>query len=1537
MSKAIALHSQRLPRLALLLLTFISSLTLLRSTAQAQDAGTAIPLVGVPYSASLADHQVLSEKFTDFRLITVDESALKTHPPGQQLTLQLALGQGLTGTAHLLPNDLRAPSYQATVTHKAGTIPVSNGQVFTYKGHLSGPTGGDMRLSLYPGHLSGYMQSEQGVRFLEPARNLLPTLPPNVYLTYTNTSIIPTGESICLGEAVHQKADALVPHSNSNHNHPSSAPQSSFKTGQGPGNDLPPRPLIPGQVTTNCHFLEIAIEEDYEWFLDFGGSVPAANAQALNILNQVEGLYCNDFSMIFQVTFQNIHSIPADPYTSTTLLARLNEFRTIWNTVAPFNTVQRDLAHMFTGTNFGGGPVGYAYVGVVCRTSTGYGITQNYNSGIYGQLVICAHEIGHNFTGAHGDAVSCGSLGSVMCPFVQSNSFYFSPATQSKFSAYIATRTCLKPDISISPAVATLCAGPTATFSVPFDPDWNYQWYLDSVAIGGATTDSYTASIPGTYIVEISDYDTTCTSCTVSLCAQLSSGNMLVTNTNDAGVGSLRQAIINANACPGWDTIRFDIPGTGPHTITPLSALPAATDTVFIDGYSQAGALPATASTSATLMIQLRGTSAGAAPGLEFDEDYCELAGLCITQFNGFGAGSGSALYVNNASFVKVWGNYLGTDLTGTIDQGSQHSGIYANFGSHNLTIGSANPEDFNLISGNDIAGIFLSGIGDTIRAPVIQGNYIGTDLTGSFPIANGDGVFCSWVTGLLLGGGATGEGNVISGNTQNGVNFDNIVYTSGVYGNKIGTDVSGTAPLGNGGIPSATPIYAGIVVNGSDITIGHSLTGWGNVISNNPYGIKLEFNNTRQGTIPAVDNILIWNNKIGTDINGINPMGNHATGVLVNYFGGASHTFFNLVGGAAPGFENIIANNGHLTGSAQAYDQAGVAFVSFGNLQGGTFSLARGNTKVFRNTIRNSAGKGIHIEPNAMQFPEEWKTPILTSVVRDCPTHTTTINGGLVNNSPNRQYRIEFFANFTPDAGGGEGEFFIGATNVTTDGVGNVSFSVPYNATRIPSGSCVSATATSQPTGNTSEFSNNMCVTLDPLVLTPQADQVICAGRNLSLLPNNPADSITWIVPSLGYITTDTLFYTPTVSETVILMAIDTCGRVGFDTINVSLAPIFDPALGNDTLICRGDTLTLDAGTGAVFYEWSDLSFGQTNIVTTSGVYSVLVVDGNFCSSIDSITILSVGPIVDLGIDTVFCPDGLLDAGFDDGLTYLWNTGDTLQYLPVDSAGIYQVTVTDSNGCVAEDTIVIALDTVVVDIGADTVFVSGDSLNAGHPGCTYLWNTGETTQVIYPLAPGNYTVQVICPGGCGNTDDIDLTPGGLPLESILLEGKLTSHHWVELEWICAPDDCVGDYTLSRAGTSLDFSPLEIGTTPATEKQIYLDRQPLIGTNYYQVRLDRQDGSHLLSNLKEIHWEPESIFTVYPVPATDELTLEWFFQQDSHLSIEVVDALGRIIWEGKAVGASGAERINCGAWAAGMYTVRAWVNGHIFVQKAIIR
>ncbi len=111
-----------------------------------------------------------------------------------------------------------------------------------------------------------------------------------------------------------------------------------------------------------------------------------------------------------------------------------------------------------------------------------------------------------------------------------------------------------------------------------------------------------------------------------------------VTNTSDNDSGSFRDAILKANNDAGLDSIVFGIVGVGPHVIRPQSPLPTITDSVLIDGYTQPGALPATAMDPAILQIELDGSHAGSlVAGIIITAEGSTVRGLVINRFSGNG------------------------------------------------------------------------------------------------------------------------------------------------------------------------------------------------------------------------------------------------------------------------------------------------------------------------------------------------------------------------------------------------------------------------------------------------------------------------------------------------------------------------------------------------------------------------------------------------------------------------------------------------------------------------------------------------------------------------------------------------------------------------------------------------------------------------------------------------------------------------------------------------------------------------------------
>src|SRR5215471_1864274 len=228
-----------------------------------------------------------------------------------------------------------------------------------------------------------------------------------------------------------------------------------------------------------------------------------------------------------------------------------------------------------------------------------------------------------------------------------------------------------------------------------------------------------------------------------------------VTKTADTNDGScdadcsLREAIIAANNNPGQDTIAFSI-GSGPQTISPTSALPNINESVIIDGTTQPGF-------AGNPIIEINGTNAGQNVfGLTVGGDHCTLKGLVINRFKG-----GYGIFLSGGGNHTLSGNYIGLDLTGTTALGN-FTGI--GISSPNNVIGGTTAAERNVISGNDSnSGIGIGGPSATNN--VIEGNYIGTDVTGTISIGNSVGIYviqaCSNNT---IGGSMPGSGNLISG-----------------------------------------------------------------------------------------------------------------------------------------------------------------------------------------------------------------------------------------------------------------------------------------------------------------------------------------------------------------------------------------------------------------------------------------------------------------------------------------------------------------------------------------------------------------------------------------------------------------------------------------------------------------------------------------------------------------------------------------------------------------------------------------------------
>jgi alpha-tubulin suppressor-like RCC1 family protein len=384
--------------------------------------------------------------------------------------------------------------------------------------------------------------------------------------------------------------------------------------------------------------------------------------------------------------------------------------------------------------------------------------------------------------------------------------------------------------------------------------------------------------------------------------------SITVTNTNDIGAGSLRNAITLANATPGT-LIRFNIPraslaADGTATIRPATALPSITaDGTVIDGDSQSTLAADTNPSGPEIVLNGSALPAGTfVPGLLINASNCAVRGLTV---NGFAEDAGIRIGTFGSpgkNNNRIESCYIGTNFNAAAAV-PNNNGIVISAGARNNTVGGvASTSTRNIISGNTEFGVLIEESGS--NANVVAGNYIGTNRVGTSALPNVRiGVY---ITGgaqnnLVGSGGGTNPAarNVISSNINYGVLIEG-TGTNGnrVEGNIIGPNAAGTALLLNA---NSKPDVAGVEIAGGarNNVIGGTNASQRNIISGNGvYGVQI-----RQA---LSSNNFVQGNYLGVDISGTQALGNGSTGVTLAAPG-------NFVGGTVAGASNVVSGNGSI------------------------------------------------------------------------------------------------------------------------------------------------------------------------------------------------------------------------------------------------------------------------------------------------------------------------------------------------------------------------------------------------------------------------------------------------------------------------------------------------------------------------------------------------------------------------------------------------------------------------------------------------
>lgn len=613
-----------------------------------------------------------------------------------------------------------------------------------------------------------------------------------------------------------------------------------------------------------------------------------------------------------------------------------------------------------------------------------------------------------------------------------------------------------------------------------------------------------------------------------------SAATFTVTNTANAGPGSLRDAIIQANAVPGNDIIVFNIPGVGPQTINIQSQLPALVDPagVLIDGLTQPGAMmglnpPA----SLGLLININGFGAGPSHGFVIQSPNNAIRGLAIGQF-------------------EQDGIRIETTMIGTTNN-------------------------------------------------VIELNIIGSNHNGVTPLGNGTNQSQPWAGVNIVAANCMGTAfanlvinNVISANYAEGVSMSSCppaadVYANDIVHNYIGTDISGTLPLGN--------IHDGVYMGEGT----HDNLVDDNIICDNGYeGVcMIGFINPPEVFMMTYSNT-VQNNSIGVDAMGM-PLGNLRDGVSCGIYGpqfslgyASNNTIAN----------NVIANNQRngVVGFENAWDPV--------NCDGNWIT---------QNSMYNNALLGIDLDDNGLTLndpgdPDQGANEDLNFPVISSITHcngTVTVSGTVDVPGPTSA-TIELFKAAPDPSGHGEGDIFVGSASANAQG--NWSTTI----TGVVAGDLITGT-TSNFINSTSEFGANFPVPANFFLSETHLDVTCFNGSDGSIdLTVNGGTAPYTYAWSHGPTTEDVSGlsagpYTVTVNDASgcslqlsVTITAPSDISISFSVTDVSCVGCTDGAVD----------ATVSGGTPSYGYSWDNGASTEDISGVAAGNYCLTVTDGNNC-----------------------------------------------------------------------------------------------------------------------------------------------------------------------------------------------------------------------------------------------------------------------------------------------------------------------------------
>ena len=338
---------------------------------------------------------------------------------------------GVERTLLLRAHSLRSGDFRLLVQGEAGTLEeVKPPPPRTYQGTVLERPGSRVAASLINGQLTAHIHLPDESWSIQPVSKTVAGAPRGRHVVFRKAGAMP-GDWRCGNDERMVVSDVKSDQENG--------------SGYGDGADM-------------AAFL--ALDADVEFYNANNSSIEGTVADMEMIINAVNVIYRRDVNIVHVITAVVVRTAEPDPYTATSPNSLLCQFRATWNS-APESSIQRDVAHLFTGKDLDGTTIGVAWTGVVCnvvgsdgsgtcpnRANLAYGLVQSrYTGGLDQRVALSAHELGHTWSAQHCDADPDCNIMCANAAQCNGNNTSFGSRSIGSITGYRSAAACLRPSL----------------------------------------------------------------------------------------------------------------------------------------------------------------------------------------------------------------------------------------------------------------------------------------------------------------------------------------------------------------------------------------------------------------------------------------------------------------------------------------------------------------------------------------------------------------------------------------------------------------------------------------------------------------------------------------------------------------------------------------------------------------------------------------------------------------------------------------------------------------------------------------------------------------------------------------------------------------------------------------------------------------------------------------------------------------------------------------------------------------------------------